>query len=122
MPTFIKNLSDQELRDGLKKLGKTAGPITTTTRTIYEKQYADLLQVQASQHDTEEHDGSDTDPFEALPTPPQRRTTIPKKTASAKRSMLHLSLPHVSRTQHRVHHRAMRSSRACSLTTRTPRQ
>lgn len=44
----VHTLSDEELRTNLVALGANVGPITATTRTIYEKQLEKRLQSKSS--------------------------------------------------------------------------
>lgn len=41
--TDVEALIDQELKEELEKLGKDVGPITDTTRVVYQKMLARLM-------------------------------------------------------------------------------
>ncbi|VDP17573.1 unnamed protein product, partial [Onchocerca flexuosa] len=74
----VHTLSDEELRTNLIALGANVGPITATTRTIYEKQLEKRLQNKSS--GTPTHSSDDlTNVYGARkpPTPP-RPTMVPR--------------------------------------------
>ncbi|XP_034237845.1 ankyrin repeat and LEM domain-containing protein 2-like [Thrips palmi] len=69
----VKGLSDQELREKLTGLGMDVGPITGTTRTLYERKLVQLLTGSLPEF------GGD-----ASPTPPKSPPKSPRKPSPRK--------------------------------------
>uniref|UniRef100_A0A0R3S0F8 LEM domain-containing protein n=1 Tax=Elaeophora elaphi TaxID=1147741 RepID=A0A0R3S0F8_9BILA len=83
----VQNLSDEELRARLISFGTNVGPITATTRTVYEKQLEKKLQ-QGKSPGTPSNSSDDlTNAYDRRkpPTPP-RPTMVPRSSYSASSS------------------------------------
>ncbi|CAG9537112.1 unnamed protein product [Cercopithifilaria johnstoni] len=83
----VHTLSDEELRANLIALGVNVGPITATTRTIYEKQLAKKLQKNKSSGILSNSSNDLTNVYDKrkFPTPP-RPTMVPRSSYPASSS------------------------------------
>ncbi|XP_077869535.1 lamina-associated polypeptide 2, isoforms beta/delta/epsilon/gamma-like [Saccoglossus kowalevskii] len=67
----VANLSDTELASALQELGATIGPITATTRSVYERKLIKLRSGQTQiEQDEESDDYSDSDEEQSMAAPP----------------------------------------------------
>jgi hypothetical protein len=90
LPSFVKTLSDAELRAALTKAGFQAGPVLPSTRPIYEKMYLKHLhQALATEEATTAAAAPKADVkveskietvIKAAPAAPKTETTAPKTT------------------------------------------